>query len=97
MIEQSIGRLNCYTNSSRNIRLMNGTLALTAIYEKTMNKKFSSAWIRSSVNFTYGRIDVRAALPVGKLLSPWVKIVAPESKYEDGSIKHKEVDFYNSS
>ena len=91
MIEQNIGRLNCYTNSSRNIRLINGTLALTAIYEKTLNKNFSSAWIRSSVNFTYGRIEIRAALPGGKLLSTWIKLVSPNFKYTEGKVRRNQV------
>ena len=90
---QNIGRLNCFTNSSKNIRLIDGTLSLVAIYEKRLNKNYTSAWIKTAKEFSYGRIDIRAALPVAKMLGPWIKLVPSKFKNKDGGVKNQVIVF----
>jgi beta-glucanase (GH16 family) len=67
--------LHCYTNRTENLRLIDGTLAITAIYEKYCNKDFTSAKITTKQNFTYGRFEIRAALPKGKMLRPIITFI----------------------
>jgi beta-glucanase (GH16 family) len=62
--------LNCNTNSPNNLRLIDGTLAITVIREKHSNKEYTSAKITTKEGFTYGRFEIRAALPKGKMLRP---------------------------
>jgi beta-glucanase (GH16 family) len=62
--------LNCNTNSSQNLRLIDVTLAITVIREKHLNKEYTSAKITTREGFTYGRFEIRAALPKGKMLRP---------------------------
>jgi hypothetical protein len=62
--------LNCNTNSSQNLRLIDGTLAITVIKEKHLNKEYTSAKITTREGFSYGRFEIRAALPKGKMLRP---------------------------
>ena len=54
-----LSQLNCFTK--QNLRIINGTLALTAIRETYLNKYYTSAHIISKVNFTYGRIEIKAS------------------------------------
>ena len=56
-----------------------------------MNKKYTSAWIKTKKTFTYGKIEIRAALPIGKMLSPWIKLVPPRLKSWDGGVRHNQV------
>jgi hypothetical protein len=62
--------LNCNKNSSKNLRLIDGTLAITVIREKYLNKEYTSAKITTREGFTCGRFEIRAALPKGKMLRP---------------------------
>jgi hypothetical protein len=71
-----IHQLNCNTNHKENLRLIDGTLAITAIYEKYLNKEFTSAKIITKQNFTYGRFEIRAALPKGKFLRPVLSMIS---------------------
>ncbi len=62
--------MNCNKKSSKNLRLIDGTLAITVIREKYLNKEYTSAKITTREGFTYGRFEIRAALPKGKMLRP---------------------------
>ena len=67
--------LSCKVNSTENLRLINGTLAITGIYQKMETKIFTSAALTSIEHFKYGRFELRAALPQGKLLAPLISLV----------------------
>ncbi|CAG2103885.1 unnamed protein product [Medioppia subpectinata] len=73
-----IGQLNCNVNQSKNLRLIEGCLAITAFREKqkVFDKEYTSAKIKTKMGWTYGRFEIRAALPVGKMLRP---VMAMES------------------
>jgi hypothetical protein len=75
---------NCNTNSSNNLRLIDGTLAITVIHEKHLDKEYTSAKITTIEGFTYGRFEIRAALPKGKMLRPAILMV-PE-KFDSSPI-----------
>ncbi len=81
--------MNCNTNSSNNLRLIDGTLAITVIHEKYLNKEYTSAKITTREWFTYGRFEIRAALPKGKMLRP--AFFMPAEKYE-GWAKNGQID-----
>jgi len=81
--------LNCNTNSSKNLRLIDGTLAITVIREKYLNKEYTSAQITTREGFTFGRFEIRAALPEGKMLRPGI-YMNPE-KF-DGWAKNGKID-----
>jgi hypothetical protein len=68
-------RLNCNTNSSKNLHLENGKLSLIAIHEKHLNKEFTSAKIATKQGFTDARYQIRAALPEGKMLRPAIYLI----------------------
>jgi len=53
----------------------NGTLVIKAIHEKYLNKEYTSAKIITKNEFTYGRFEIRAALPVGKMLRPAIFMI----------------------
>ena len=59
---------NRKTGRPQNLRMANGTLALTTIYEQYLSKNFTSAKITSKKSFGYGRKSVRAAKPSGKMI-----------------------------
>ena len=63
-------QLNCKTNNTRNLRIINGTLALAAIHEKYWEWYYTSPTISTKQEFTQGRFEIRAALPNGKMLRP---------------------------
>ncbi|CAG2114334.1 unnamed protein product [Medioppia subpectinata] len=67
-----IGQLNCNVNQSRNLQLIDGCLAITAAHEKenVLEKEYTSAKIKTKKGWTYGRFEIRAALPKGKMLRP---------------------------
>jgi hypothetical protein len=81
--------LNCNTNSSNNLRLIDGTLAITVIRKKYLDKEYTSASFRTKEGFTYGRFEIRAALPKGKMLRP-AMVMIPE-KF-DGFAKNGQID-----
>lgn len=59
--------LQYYTNRLENASISNGTLKITAIRENFSGSPFTSARLlsRNKFSFKYGRVDVRAKLPVG--------------------------------
>ncbi len=81
--------MNCNTNSSKNLRLIDGTLAITVIREKYLNKEYTSAKITTREGFTYGRFEIRAALPKGKILRPAMSMIAEEY---DGWAKNGQIN-----
>ncbi len=81
--------MNCNTNSSQNLRLIDGTLAITVIKEKYFNKEYTSAKIITREGFTYGRFEIRAAIPKGKLLRPAFFM---QAETFDGWAKNGQID-----
>ena len=77
-----IQQLNCKTNNSRNLQLINGCLAIAAIREKHLDRDYTSALITSKESFTFGRFVLRAALARGKMLRPAIWM-APTSHSGD--------------
>ena len=67
-----INQLNCKTNDKNNLRVIDGTLALAAIRHKHANKFYTSPKITTKKYFKYGRFEMRAALPNGKMLRPFI-------------------------
>ena len=63
--------IHCNTNNTRNIRQIGGTLAITAVKELYLNRRFTSSriWTRQTVE--YGKIEIRAAMPKGECI--WVE------------------------
>lgn len=61
------GELQYYTNRIDNAEVSNGTLKITAKRESFSGSSFTSARLlsRNKFSFQYGRVDVRAKLPVG--------------------------------
>jgi beta-glucanase (GH16 family) len=63
------GELQHYTNRLVNSSIGNGLLKITARREnftdQGQTKQFTSARLNSKFAFTYGRVDVRAKLPIG--------------------------------
>lgn len=64
--------LEYYTNSNKNIFVSNGNLIIEARKESISGFNYSSARIttQNKKDFTYGRIDIRAKLPVDKGIWP---------------------------
>ena len=63
-----------YTKDSKNIRVEDGSLIITAIKETSGNQSYSSARIKTQgkYNFKYGKIEIKAKLPTG--LGTWAAI-----------------------
>jgi beta-glucanase (GH16 family) len=59
--------LQYYTNRLENASISNGTLKISAIRESFSGSPFTSARLisRNKFSFKYGRVDVRAKLPIG--------------------------------
>jgi hypothetical protein len=81
--------LNCNKDSPNNLRLIDGTLAITAIRENYSNKEYTSAKITTREGFTYGRFEIRAALPKGKMLRPAFFM---QAEIFDGWAKNGQID-----
>lgn len=64
--------LEYYTNSTKNVFVSNGNLIIEARKESLNNFNYTSARIttQNKKAFTFGRIDIRAKLPVAKGLWP---------------------------
>jgi beta-glucanase (GH16 family) len=64
--------LEYYTNSTKNIFVSNGNLIIEARKESISGFNYSSGRMttQNKKSFTFGRIDIRAKLPVGKGLWP---------------------------
>jgi len=61
------GELQYYTNRSQNATVQNGVLKITAIKENFSGSAYTSARMitKEKFDFKYGRVEVRAKLPVG--------------------------------
>jgi beta-glucanase (GH16 family) len=86
--------LNCNTNSPNNIRLKDGILAIIPIKEKYLNKEYTSARITTREGFTYGKFEIRATLPEGKMLRPAFFMI-PE--IFDGWAKNGQIDIMDNN
>lgn len=64
------GELQHYTNRSDNVYVSDGTLKIVAKKEQYTaqgtTKEYTSARLNSLFSFTYGRVEVRAKLPLGQ-------------------------------
>ena len=59
------GELQYYTDKENNIKIEDGLLKITAMYESFNGKNYTSARINTQdkYEFTYGRVELRAKLP----------------------------------
>jgi beta-glucanase (GH16 family) len=75
--------LQNYTNSENNAYVKNGLLGITAIKENSGTNQYSSARLvsKNKGDFLYGRIEVRAKLPVGVGTWPAIWMLATEQVY----------------
>lgn len=75
--------LQFYTDSLKNAHVSNGTLKITAINEFVGNNQYSSARLvtKGNVDFTYGRIEVKAKLPRGLGTWPAIWMLASQTEY----------------
>ena len=66
------GELQYYTDKQDNIKIENGFLKITAKREEFQGKQFTSARINTQdkLEFTYGRVELRAKLPNWKGMWP---------------------------
>ncbi|CAG2167235.1 unnamed protein product [Oppiella nova] len=77
-------QLHCNLDQPKNLQSTHECLAITAAHETnpyllSNNKSFSSAMITSKKSWTYGRFEIRAALPNGKMLrTAFIMIPAAE-------------------
>lgn len=60
--------LQYYLDDSKNLKVSNGTLKITALKDSFNSKAYTSAKLvsKSKGDWTYGRIEVRAKLPEGR-------------------------------
>ena len=87
-------QINCKTNSTKNIRITDGTLVLAALRENHLRRDYTSPWITTKQSFRYGKFVIRAALPEGKFLRPSIFLTPTEkhnnhlkSYFKDGIIE----------
>jgi beta-glucanase (GH16 family) len=71
-----------YTNDSKNIRVEDGNLIITAIKETSGNQSYSSARIKTEgkYSFKYGKVEFRAKLPIG--IGTWPAIWSLGANYQ---------------
>ena len=73
-----INQLSCITNHEQNIRLINGNLVLTAVYQDRQvshyKKDFTSSYIYSNNFQLHIKFELRAALAHGHLLRSLVSL-----------------------
>ncbi len=64
--------LQTYTNNSKNVRVENGNLILEAHAENVDGFAYTSGSVETigKFDFQYGRVDVRAAIPIGQGIWP---------------------------
>jgi len=70
-----------YTNNSQNIRIENGELIIQSLNENIENSEYTSARIYSIDNWTYGRVDIKAKLPIGKGTWPAFWMLSQNESY----------------
>ncbi|XP_054154942.1 uncharacterized protein LOC128953486 [Oppia nitens] len=71
-----VGLINCFVNETKNIRVVNGCLAVTAAREpqERYGMQYTSAKLTTRRSWRYGRFEMRAALPRGSMLRPSVSL-----------------------
>lgn len=82
-----------YTDSLKNAQIKDGNLVITAVQEQMNGKSYTSARLvtRGKASWLYGRIEVRAKLPVGRGTWPAIWMLPEENKY-GGWPKSGEID-----
>jgi len=79
------GELQYYTERDVNARVEDGKLIITAIKESPFyqGKRYTSARLvtRNKVDFTFGRVEVRAKIPRGKGLWPAIWMLPTDTAY----------------
>lgn len=75
--------LECYTDSTENAYLEQGSLVIRAIKQDNQKCPYTSARLvtRGKVDWLYGRFEVRARLPVGQGVWPAVWMLPADSEY----------------
>ena len=58
--------LGCSSGDEKNHRLVNGTLSLVAIKENYFAKNYTTGHIISRKQFKFGKIDIRASIPLNR-------------------------------
>ena len=73
--------LFCDVDEHKNIRQIDGTLSLITIYEQYLNKNFTSVNLVNNEPFSYGKIEIRASLPITTILRLVIRIQAVNPCY----------------
>ncbi|CAG2165978.1 unnamed protein product [Oppiella nova] len=78
-----VGEKSCNTNRTENLQLRDGCLAIIAAREREvrLHKQYTSAKIISKQSWTYGRFEIRAALPAGKMLRSALTMIPFRPEY----------------
>jgi len=77
------GELQYYTAAASNVRVMGGFLHITALRQTVGDARYTSARIKSQylADFTYGRIEARAKLPIGAGMWPAIWMMPTQSVF----------------
>lgn len=87
------GELETYTNSRNNVKVANGLLTITALYNASTGQYTSGRVVTmNKKSFMYGRLDVRAKLPVGLGSWPAIWLYPQGSKYGSAYLANGELD-----
>lgn len=72
-----------YTSRPANSNVSNGIFTITAQQENYMGKPYTSARVttKNKFSFTYGRVDVRAKLPIGGGMWPAIWLLPQDNFY----------------
>ncbi|PRP88067.1 glucan endo-1,3-beta-D-glucosidase [Planoprotostelium fungivorum] len=75
--------LQCYTNSSTNLKIQDGNLIITAVPQQYRNKQYTSSRINTAntAAWKYGRFEMNAKLPKGIYLWPAFWMMPRDSVY----------------
>jgi beta-glucanase (GH16 family) len=89
--------LQSYTNSSKNTYVKDGNLVIQPIKtvdEATGNVSYTSGRIntQNKVDFKYGKVEVRAKLPIGQGIWPAIWMMPTDDNLYDGWPKCGEID-----
>jgi beta-glucanase (GH16 family) len=77
--------LQFYTNDIKNVSVGDGVLTVTVLKEKEENREYTSTRLvsRQKGDWLYGRIEIRAKLPVGKGTWPALWMLPTDWEYGD--------------